>query len=186
MGLDKKEKNMKIVFAAGTWDLFHVGHLNIIRRAKKLGDFLVVGVSTDKLVKQYKNHAPVIPYKKRYEIVKAIRYVDKVIPLETMDKGIYIKQESAHTLVAGDDWSYLKGQEMAKEVVFLPRTKGVSSSMFRKYIEAGKNVLTKEELLLVEKNDDVLQKLQEILKVPKNKDIIQHAKNLMKKGIRGN
>ena len=77
---------MIVGYTTGVFDLFHVGHLNILRRAKKNCDRLVVGVTTDELLKTYKNKNPIIPFEERLEIVRSIKYVDEVLPQENMDK----------------------------------------------------------------------------------------------------
>ena len=123
---------MIIVLATGVWDLFHIGHLNLLRNAKGLGDRLIVGVSTDELVKNEKHKTPVIPFKERIEIVRAIKYVDTVIPQVTLDKTELIQKLKVDILVAGDDWDGLKGQEALEKrggkVVFFPYTKRISST----------------------------------------------------------
>ena len=129
-------KKYKIGYTTGVFDMFHVGHLNVIRRAKEQCDFLIVGVSTDEIVLQYKHKLPVIPFEQRCEIVSAIRYVDKVVPQDNMDK--YVAWEKYHfdAVFHGDDW---KGSEMYNQIekqlsevgcdmVFLPHTDGVSST----------------------------------------------------------
>ena len=77
---------MVIGYTTGVYDLFHIGHLNILEKAKSMCDYLIVGVSTDELVQKEKNKTPVIPFSERVEIVKSIRYVDKVVPQETKNK----------------------------------------------------------------------------------------------------
>ena len=76
----------KIGYTTGVFDMFHIGHLNILKRAKEQCDFLIVGVSTDENVFAYKGHLPVVPYKDRAAIVASIKYVDKVVPQESMSK----------------------------------------------------------------------------------------------------
>ena len=76
-----------IGYTSGVYDLLHIGHINLLRNAKSMCDKLVVGVSTDKLVKKYKNKMPVIPFNNRIEMIKSIKYVDAVIPQEDMDKN---------------------------------------------------------------------------------------------------
>ena len=119
--------------------MFHIGHLNILKRAKEQCDFLIVGVSTDENVLNYKHKLPVIPYEDRAAIVQAIKYVDKVVPQKSMDK--FEAWESLHfdKLFHGNDWKgsnmYNEVEEKLKhvgvEVVYFEYTKGVSSSMLR-------------------------------------------------------
>jgi len=77
---------MTIGYTTGVYDMFHIGHLNILRRAKEQCDFLIVGVSTDELVQKEKNKTPIIPFSERCAIIEAIRYVDKVVPQEDKNK----------------------------------------------------------------------------------------------------
>ncbi len=77
---------MIIGYTTGVFDMFHIGHLNILRRAKEKCDYLIVGVSTDELVQSYKNKTPIIPFDQRCAIVGAVRYVDEVVPQTSMDK----------------------------------------------------------------------------------------------------
>ena len=131
------EKKYKVGYTTGVFDMFHIGHLNILRRAKEQCEHLIVGVSTDEVVKQYKNKTPTIPFEERAEIVKAICYVDEVVPQESMDK--YAAWEKIHfdAIFHGDDW---KGSSMYDEIenklkavgvdmVFFPHTDGISSTI---------------------------------------------------------
>lgn len=133
------DKNKIIGYTTGVFDMFHIGHLNILRRAREMCDYLIVGVSTDELVMSYKHHSPVIPYDERVEIVKAIRYVDEVVPQLSMDKLEAWKQIKFDIMFHGDEW---KGtdlynryeEEFAKvgaKIVYLKHTEGISSSMLR-------------------------------------------------------
>lgn len=126
-----------IGYTTGVFDMFHIGHLNILRRAKEQCDYLIVGVSTDENVMTYKHKSPVIPYEERKAIVEAIRYVDQVVPQTSMDKFEAWKALGFHRLFHGNDW---KGSSMydeveAKlkavgvEVVYFPYTKGTSSTL---------------------------------------------------------
>lgn len=130
-----------IVYAAGTWDMFHVGHLNILRAAKALGDILIVGVSTDDLVLEYKGHHPLLSYEDRAAVVAACRYVDAVVPQRTLEKDEQLKKMDVDILVAGDDWweRKVKGHDFmvkkGRRVVYLPYTTGRSSSALRKALE---------------------------------------------------
>lgn len=128
---------MIVGYTSGVFDLFHVGHLNILRRAKEQCDYLIVAVSTDELVEEYKHKKPVIPYKDRIEIVKAIRYVDEVVPQINRDKYAAWEKYQFDKMFVGDDWkgSALFSQTEKKlaphgvKVVYFPRTEGISSSM---------------------------------------------------------
>jgi glycerol-3-phosphate cytidylyltransferase len=127
----------KIGYTTGVFDLFHIGHLNILRRAKENCDYLIVGVSTDELVQSYKNKSPIIPYSERKAIVEAIRYVDEVVPQETMDKVEAHSHLKFNVMFHGDDWRdtplYIETEKRLKEIgvqmIYLPYTKGTSSTL---------------------------------------------------------
>ena len=126
-----------IGYTTGVFDLFHVGHLNILKHAKEKCDYLIVGVSTDELVQEYKNKSPIIPFVERIEIVKAIRFVDEVIPQTSLDKLDAWKKLKFNILFHGDEWKgselynniEKKLNEVGCKVVFLPHTEGISSSI---------------------------------------------------------
>ena len=130
--------NKKIIgYTTGVFDMFHIGHLNILRRAKDQCDYLIVGVSTDELVENYKHKTPVIPYSERIEIVKAIRYVDEAVPQTSMNKLDAWNRLHYDVLFHGSDW---KNSDMYNkviddlaavnvDVVFLPHTEGISSTL---------------------------------------------------------
>ena len=130
-------KKYKIGYTTGVYDLFHVGHLNILRRAKEQCEFLIVGVSTDELVESYKHKQPIIPYSERVAIVEAIRYVDKVVPQTSMDKLEAWNELHFDVIFHGDDWKgselYINVEKSLKTVgcdmVFLPHTEGTSSTL---------------------------------------------------------
>lgn len=134
---------MIIGYTTGVFDLFHVGHLNILKRAKEKCDYLIVGVSTDECVESYKHKKPIIPFEDRAAIVEAIKYVDEVVPQITMDKLAFLKQRHFDVMFHGSDWKgtelYNKYEkEFAKfgaKIEYLPHTEGVSSSMLRDKIQ---------------------------------------------------
>lgn len=130
-------KKYDVGYTTGVFDMFHVGHLNILKRAKAQCEHLIVGVSTDELVKTYKEKPPIIPFEERFAIVGSIKYVDEVLPQTTMDKLKAWKQLKFNVLFHGTDW---KDSEMYNaivkqfsplgvDVVFLPHTSGVSSTL---------------------------------------------------------
>ena len=126
-------KKYHIGYTTGVFDMFHIGHLNILRNAKELCDYLIVGVSTDELVQQYKGKTPIIGFEERMAIVEAIRYVDLVIPEENWEQKISDVQEyHVDTFVMGDDWAgkfdFLKPY---CEVVYLPRTPEISTTQIK-------------------------------------------------------
>lgn len=132
-------KKYKIGYTTGVFDMFHIGHLNILKHAKELCDYLIVGVSTDEVVEAYKNKKPIIPFEQRRAIVEAIKYVDKVVPQTSMDKFKAWEELHFDAIFHGDDW---KGSAMYDEVekklkgvgcdlVFLPHTDGISSTILR-------------------------------------------------------
>jgi glycerol-3-phosphate cytidylyltransferase len=123
---------MKKVLTYGTFDMFHIGHLNLLKRAKMLGDYLIVGVSSDEF-NEVKGKKTVIPFNERKEIVSAIRYVDMVIEEYSWEQKIKdIKKYSIDIFVMGDDWEgkfdFLKEY---CEVVYLPRTKNISTTQIK-------------------------------------------------------
>ena len=123
---------MKRVITYGTFDLFHYGHLNLLRRAKALGDYLIVAVSTDEF-NTLKGKKCYFPYEIRKQIVETIRYVDLVIPEDSWDqKEDDIKRYAIDTFVMGDDWKG-KFDELKTQcdVVYLPRTDGVSTTQIK-------------------------------------------------------
>ena len=95
-------KHYKVGYTTGVYDLFHIGHLNIIKRAKELCDYLIVGVSTDEVVENYKHKSPIIPFEERIAIIEAIKYVDKVVPQVSMDKYEAWKQYKFDAIFHGD------------------------------------------------------------------------------------
>ncbi len=120
----------KTVITFGTFDVFHVGHLRLLERAREFGDRLVVGVSTDRLNESKKGRAPVYPEDERRAIVAALSCVDEVFYEESLElKGDYITRYRAHVLVMGDDWEgrFDEFGELC-EVVYLPRTPAISTT----------------------------------------------------------
>ena len=120
---------MKKVITYGTFDLLHYGHINILKRARELGDYLVVAISSDEFNK-LKNKKAYFSYEERKLMVEAIRYVDEVIPENTWEQKIEdVKEHNIDVFVMGDDWEgkfdFLKDY---CEVVYLPRTEGVSTT----------------------------------------------------------
>lgn len=139
-------KKYKVGYTTGVFDMFHIGHLNIIKRAKEHCDYLIVGVSTDELVAEYKNKIPVIPYPERRAIVEACRYVDRVVAQGTMDKIEAWKEHHFDVIFHGDEWKgsslYNKYIEefdaLGVSIVFFSHTQGISSSLLQKKINADK------------------------------------------------
>lgn len=128
---------MKTVLTYGTFDLFHIGHLNILKRLKEKGDRLIVGVSTDEF-NAIKGKKPVVPFDQRIEIVRAIQYVDEAIPEENWEqKRLDIAKYGANVFGIGEDWKGKfddLGDEV--EVVYLPRTSGISTTEMKRILSA--------------------------------------------------
>ena len=135
-------KKYRIGYTTGVFDMFHIGHLNLLKKAKEQCDYLIVGVSTDELVVQYKNKMPIIPFEDRIEIVKSIKYVDRVVAQHTMDKYDAWKELHFNVIFHGDDWKNTKlyneiESKLKKEgveFVYFPYTKGVSTTEIRNKI----------------------------------------------------
>jgi len=126
------------VLTYGTYDLFHYGHLRLLERAKELGDYLIVGISTDEF-NHIKGKVCVYPYEERAAIVQAISYVDEVIPEENWEQKVRdVIENEIDIFVMGDDW---KGEfdflEEHCRVVYLPRTDGISSTEIKEDIKNG-------------------------------------------------
>ena len=135
--MKKKLSNKKIIgYTSGVYDLFHIGHLNLLKNAKGLCDKLIVGVTVDSLV-EYKHKRSVIPFEERIEIVRNIKCVDAAIPQEDLDKFKMWEKLHFDVLFVGDDWfKSERWQEMEKKfaevgvrVVYFPYTKGTSSTL---------------------------------------------------------
>lgn len=130
--------NKQIIgYTTGVFDMFHIGHLNILKNAKEKCDYLIVGVSKDELVQEYKNKKPIIPYEERAAIVESIKYVDKVVPQTSMDKREAWGKYKFNVMFHGSDWKNTdmynqivkELSEIGVEVVFLPYTEGISSTL---------------------------------------------------------
>ena len=132
-----------IGYTTGVYDMFHIGHLNIIRRAKEQCDYLIVGVSTDELVQHEKKKLPVIPYEERKDIVEALKYVDEVVP--QTDKNKFGAWEKYHfnKMFVGSDWkgtpAWMHYEEecapVGVEIVYLQHTDGISSTQLAEVIK---------------------------------------------------
>lgn len=149
---------MKTVLTYGTFDLFHIGHLNILKRLKAQGDRLIVGVSTDEF-NAIKGKRPIVPFDQRIEIVRSIRFVDEAIPEESWEqKREDIRKYGVDVFGIGEDW---KGKfddlEDEVEVIYLPRTTGVSTTEM-------KRVLSEFDERHVESLKNTLDTLSQIVK----------------------
>lgn len=139
----KSGKKQIIGYTTGVYDLFHIGHLNLLKNAKGMCDKLVVGVTVDELV-TYKGKRAMIPFEDRIEIVRSIKYVDAAVPQYDMDKLTACKKLGATILFVGDDWYGTEKwkayeEQFAKEgirIVYFPYTKGVSSTQITKALAA--------------------------------------------------
>ncbi|WP_318364799.1 adenylyltransferase/cytidyltransferase family protein [Enterobacter sp.] len=121
---------MRTVITFGTFDVFHIGHLHILNRARKLGDRLVVGVSSDQLNRQKKSRTPLYDEQARLQIISALKCVDAVFLEQSLElKRAYIRQHQASVLVMGDDWQgrFDDLRDMC-QVIYLPRTPSVSTT----------------------------------------------------------
>ncbi|MDO4620152.1 MAG: adenylyltransferase/cytidyltransferase family protein [Lachnospiraceae bacterium] len=141
-----EEKKYKIGYTTGVFDMFHIGHLAILKRAKERCDYLIVGVSSDELVESYKHKQPIVPLEDRMEIVEAIRYVDQVVVQDSMDKFDAWEKYHYDVLFHGDDWKKTamydeieeKLNAVGVDVVFLPHTPGISTTILTEVIKRKK------------------------------------------------
>lgn len=137
-------KKYKVGYTTGVFDMFHIGHLNILEKAKAQCETLIVGVTTDALCYSRKNKYPIICEEERVRIVKAIRYVDKVVLQTDMDKFKAVQQHGCDAVFVGSDWKGTPAwekyeQEFSKlgcTVVYLDHTDGISSTILRERLNA--------------------------------------------------
>lgn len=137
------EKKKIIGYTTGVFDMFHIGHLNILKRAKEQCDYLIVGVSTDELCKSYKKKDPIIPYEERKDIIEAIKYVDKVVPQTDRNKFAAWERIKFDVMFVGDDWKNSplftelenKFKDVGVKIVFFPYTKTTSSTILREKLD---------------------------------------------------
>lgn len=138
---------MTIGYTTGVYDLFHIGHLNLLKNAKGMCDKLIVGVTIDELV-AYKGKKAMIPFEDRIEVVRCCKYVDAAVPQYDMDKLAACKKLGASLLFVGDDWyATEKWREYEKEfaaegikIIYFPYTQGVSSTKIREALDAVRKV----------------------------------------------
>ena len=132
-----------IGYTTGVFDMFHVGHLRLLKKAKFNCDYLIVGVSTDQLVESYKNKTPIIPFEHRMEIVSSLKYVDEVLPVTHRDKKKAFFEVGYDILFVGDDW---KGTDIFNDlekflskygssIHYFPYTKDISSTSLRSTLQ---------------------------------------------------
>ena len=145
-------KKRIVGYTSGVYDMFHIGHLNVIKNAKARCDYLVVGVSTDEVIEKNKNKKPIIPFVERIKIVEAIRYVDLAVRQERYDlegKIETVKKYGIDIMFVGSDWKGTEKwnkieNELSKigcKVFYLPHTDGISSTILREKIENKKSLI---------------------------------------------
>lgn len=133
------EKKMIIGYTQGVFDMFHIGHLNLLNNSKARCDYLIVGVNSDELVESYKHKTPVVCQEYREAIVGSIKSVDEVHIVDTLDKLEILKKYPFDVIFIGDDWkgsqrwsdTQQKLKEYGAEVVYLPYTQNISSTLLR-------------------------------------------------------
>lgn len=136
-------KKYKVGYTQGTYDMFHIGHLNLLKHASELCDYLIVGVNSDELVNEYKHKSPVINEDERAEIVRNIKCVDECCIVTTLDKKVAHEKFHFDAIFIGDDWKgnsrWERTQEEMKSIgvdlVYLPHTSGVSSTALTEIIK---------------------------------------------------
>ena len=123
-------KKYKLVYTTGAFDPFHYGHLNIIRKAKEIADYLIVGVSTDELIKEAKKRKSFMPLHQRMEIISEMKCVDKVIPQIDKNKQKIVDKYNIDAIVVGSDWKG-KYPKTSCKIIYIEYTKEISSTMIR-------------------------------------------------------
>lgn len=147
--MDKKIR----VFTSGSFDLFHVGHLNILEKSAALGDELIVGVSTDELIEEYKGMKPIIPFEQRFRIISSLGCVTKAVKQIKLTEIAQLQRENIDVVTIGDDWidKYLEGLEWmkaqeGKQVVYFPYTPGISTTTIKRDIISHTNQIVQAAL----------------------------------------
>lgn len=138
----------KVGYTTGVYDMFHIGHLNVLKRAKEQCDFLIVGVTTDELCYIRKHKYPIINQNERMAIVSELRCVDRVVPQENMNKLEAVKKYGVDAVFVGSDWKGTESwnryekefAEVGCEVVYLEHTDGISSSILRERLEQNNDI----------------------------------------------
>ena len=140
-------KEYKKGYIAGVFDLFHIGHLNLIKKAKERSEYLIVGVLSDELVIHFKNRAPYIPFQERLEIVEAIKYVDRAVPVtfDNIDKLDAWSLYKYDCLFSGDDYvnneSWIRDKkilnQLGADIQYFPYTKSTSSTQIKEAMSRG-------------------------------------------------
>ncbi|MEB3347746.1 adenylyltransferase/cytidyltransferase family protein [Aquimarina gracilis] len=142
MSFKRGDEKMIVGYTSGVYDLFHIGHLNLLKNAKSLCDKLIVGVTSDELV-SYKNKKSVINHQERMEIVRSIKHVDVVIPQNDMDKFKMWERLKFDVMFVGDDWLDTpkwkeldeKFKEVGVKIVYFPYTQGTSSTLINETLK---------------------------------------------------
>lgn len=142
-------KKYKIGYTTGVYDMFHIGHLNILKRAKEQCEYLIVGVTTDELCYARKKKHPIICETERMAIVRELKCVDEVVPQNDMDKVAAVKRYHADAVFVGSDWKGTKSwnkyekelSEIGCAVVYLDHTDGISSTILRDRLNRGEKAL---------------------------------------------
>jgi len=133
---------MVLGYTTGVFDLFHIGHVNLLRNAKSVCDKLIVGVTTDELLLEYKKKRPIIPFSERIEILRSLKCVDAVISQENMDKFAAWEKLKFDVMIVGDDWfntpkwENIESQfkEKGVRIIYFPYTKGTSSTLINRIL----------------------------------------------------
>lgn len=133
---------MIVGYTSGVFDLFHIGHLNILKKSKDKCDKLIVGVTTDELLLDYKNKKPVINFRERCQIVESIKYVDEVVAQNSMNKMAQWEKLKFDVIFVGNDWQYTKKwkayerefNEVNVKIVYFEYTKGTSSTLINEIL----------------------------------------------------
>lgn len=141
--MKKTLRKDRVGYTTGVFDMFHIGHLHILMNAKSKCDYLIIGVSSDELVKKYKNKTSIIPYANRKEIIESIKYVDEVVMQSDRDKTKACKELGFDVMFVGDDWKNselfnkleIEFKECGSEITYFPYTKEVSSTNFREVLQ---------------------------------------------------